>query len=270
MFENFALIPSLNELAICLLTLHLSVTTSSLSVSVHEQVLREREELTTRMVHAELSQQEVDLRRNFRLETAIRELEDKLIAREEQINHIVQQYGIHPDILATVGRRLEEVIEDRNRVAEQLKYELAKITKVYVFLLFLVAMMLIASLLFTSCWIFRFIMMIMVFFFLSKTYVSKRWKFVKREEIQENPAFIFQPIPPPPFPRSVPSIVTLTCLVFFPLQKAHHDMIRVYREALRRQGVDESELPSDDAVFDEHRIDRACSITSNPAGLVVG
>ena len=95
------------------------------------QVQKERDELYEHFVDKIISVQQKTGFKNLILEKKVENLKDNLEKRELQVNEILKATNLDPSALASLTKRLEDVLNAKNGHIKDLQYDLAKVTKVF-------------------------------------------------------------------------------------------------------------------------------------------
>ncbi|KAJ3183103.1 Dynein regulatory complex subunit 4 [Geranomyces variabilis] len=95
------------------------------------QVEKERDELYEGFVDRIVSVQQKTGFKNLVLEKKVESLRDMIEKRDLQVNEILKATNLDPAAMAGLSRRLEEVLDVKNRMIKELQYDLAKVTKAH-------------------------------------------------------------------------------------------------------------------------------------------
>ncbi|TPX68604.1 hypothetical protein SpCBS45565_g03006 [Spizellomyces sp. 'palustris'] len=96
-----------------------------------EQVQKERDELYEGFVDRIVSVQQKTGFKNLVLEKKVESLKEMVEKRDLQVNEILKATNLDPGAMAGLTRRLEEVLDAKNRQIKELQYDLAKVTKAH-------------------------------------------------------------------------------------------------------------------------------------------
>ncbi|KAJ9601822.1 hypothetical protein L9F63_000004 [Diploptera punctata] len=91
----------------------------------------ERDELHNRFVNAILELQQKTGLKNVLLEKKLAALNDLLEQKEAQINEVLAAAHLDPTAMATVNKKLEELLCRKNAALQDLQYELARVCKAH-------------------------------------------------------------------------------------------------------------------------------------------
>ncbi|KAJ3005418.1 Dynein regulatory complex subunit 4 [Thoreauomyces humboldtii] len=95
------------------------------------QVQKERDDLYEGFVDRIVSVQQKTGFENLVLEKKVESLRDMIEKRDLQVNEILKATNLDPGAMAGLSRRLEEVLDVKNRQIKELQYDLAKVTKAH-------------------------------------------------------------------------------------------------------------------------------------------
>ncbi|KAI9090804.1 growth-arrest-specific micro-tubule binding-domain-containing protein [Phlyctochytrium arcticum] len=96
-----------------------------------EQVQKERDELYEGFVDRIVSVQQKTGFKNLVLEKKVESLREMVEKKDLQVNEILKATNLEPGAMAGLTRRLEEVLDAKNRQVKELQYDLAKVTKAH-------------------------------------------------------------------------------------------------------------------------------------------
>ncbi|KAJ3188149.1 Dynein regulatory complex subunit 4 [Gaertneriomyces sp. JEL0708] len=96
-----------------------------------EQVQKERDELYEGFVDKIVTVQQKTGFKNLVLEKKIESLRDTVEKRDLQVSEILKASNLDPTAVAGVTKRLEDVLDSKNRQIKELQYDIAKIAKAH-------------------------------------------------------------------------------------------------------------------------------------------
>ncbi|KDR18764.1 growth arrest-specific protein 8 [Zootermopsis nevadensis] len=96
-----------------------------------EKLQQERDDLHNRFVTAILELQQKTGLKNVLLEKKLAALNDLLLQKQGQINEVLAAANLDPTAMATVNKKLEELLSRKNAALQDLQYELARVCKVH-------------------------------------------------------------------------------------------------------------------------------------------
>ena len=70
-------------------------------------------------------------RANLLLERKLEAVEQALEKKDAQLSEVLAASNLDPAVLGTVTNKLDDLLDDKNRLVKDLKYELARVTKAH-------------------------------------------------------------------------------------------------------------------------------------------
>lgn len=96
-----------------------------------QKVQVERDELYSKFTAAIQEVQQKSGFKNLLLERKLQALGDTLEKKDAQLNEVLAASNLDPTALATVTRKLEDVLDSKNNAIKDLQYELARVSKAH-------------------------------------------------------------------------------------------------------------------------------------------
>ena len=94
-----------------------------------EKVLVEKAEVEQRMFDVGMESSNGISQKNALLERRVEELKKEVISKEAQIEEIVRQFRVQPDVLQAVGLRMDQELDTRDQIVKNLTNEISKVKK---------------------------------------------------------------------------------------------------------------------------------------------
>ena len=95
------------------------------------QVSKERDELYEKFEATVYDVQQKSGFRSLLLEKKVEELRGELERKDSQLSEVLAQSNLDPVMLQNITRKLDEVLDTKNRAIKDLQYDLARVTKAH-------------------------------------------------------------------------------------------------------------------------------------------